>query len=76
MYNVAAKKATVKNRYGIKLLAVPSSTICVATMPLATSPQNSAVTSAAWIAVRTTRPVVPCSRKAPVVRSWKGRESK
>ena len=56
-----------------RLLAVPSSTTCVATRAFAKSPQKSAATSAAWIAVRTTRAVVPCSRTAPVVRSWKGR---
>jgi hypothetical protein len=57
-------------------LRVPSSTTCVETMALPSNAQNSAATTPAWMAVKTTSGVDPCCRTAPVVRSWNGKEIK
>ena len=57
-------------------LRVPSSTTCVETSALPSNAQNSAATVPAWRAVKATSVVVPCSRTAPVERSWNSREKK
>ena len=57
-------------------LRVPSSTTWVDTMALPSNVQNNATTMPACIAVKTTSGVDPCSRTAPVVMSWNGRERK
>lgn len=51
------------------LVMVPSSIHCVATIAFAMRTQKRATTTPAWIAVRTTRAVEPCSSSDPVVMS-------
>ena len=54
-------------------LIVPSSTTCVLTIAFPSNAQNVAATKPAWTAVMAVRAVEPCSRKDPVVMSWRGR---
>jgi hypothetical protein len=57
-------------------LRVPSSTTWVETIALPSNAQNSAAMMPAWIPVKATSDVDPCSRTEPVVMSWNGRERK
>lgn len=54
-------------------LRVPSSTICVATMALASNAQNNVATRPAWMAVSATKAVEPWVSKEPDVINWNGR---
>ena len=65
-----------RKRRTMSELRVPSSTTCVETIALPSNAQNSAATTPAWRAVKTTSAVDPCSRTAPVVRSCNGKETK
>ena len=68
-----AKRGEERTR---RALIVPSSTICVLMSALPNKAQKVAATRPAWMAVMAVSAVVPCSRKEPVVISWKGRVRK
>jgi hypothetical protein len=57
----------------IRLLNIPSSTTCVATILFANSAQKVATTIPAWTAIRTANATDPYSKIDPVVKGWSGR---